>query len=500
MVIVNLKFVLATNIIKGEFMIKRILVIIYFALIPYLVGAQEILTSPINISVSINESGNTILYRGWPILVSVIFFNENAYQENVAVKLSPDWESKFQFIIKNSSSEIVSLPFHLVDSPGENIILDTTTFVELGFWLDAEETNQIPIGDYELIGILDSTAYPELGSSYLNAVSLVHKIKIKDEPSLPSKEQRIEKDLLFANLNILRKDDEKALEYLNYILGYNPNNLQAILLTGQLLEDQGDYGSAMFAYSKAVDIFFAANPDPQEPPFQLLRVQNALAYKLDNSQSFNITLADKDTNHPFFRLGSPSCFYIDNIPFRELQLKRGVTYTFYLKNISKDNPFYFSTNIRGGGLEPYTEGVTGAPADSNNIITFTVPLNAPDSLYYQSYTNEFAGWRINITDSAGITSIKENIGTPNRYFISLAYPNPFNPKTNIRVTVSKSQHILIKVYNIIGEQLKILFEGNIQANKTHNFEFNGANLASGIYLITVKGDNIYETRKVILLK
>jgi hypothetical protein len=288
--------------------------------------------------------------------------------------------------------------------------------------------------------------------------------------------------------------------YLNGILGYNPNNLRAILLTGKLLEDQGDYGSSLYAYTKAVDIFFTDNPDPPEPPFELLQAQNDLAYKLDNALAFNITFAAKDTTHPFYNLGSPSCYYVDNIPARELQLKRGNTYTFFMKNIPSGNPFYLSTNIKGGGLEPYSEGVTGAPADSNQIVTFSVSLDAPDTLYYQSYGNTYAGWRINVSDTSGITSVNDDPHIPREYSISLAYPNPFNPQTNIKIMVHQQQHILIRVFNIVGEQVQILFDGNIPANESKNFEFNGTNLASGIYLIRVEGNSFRDTRKVILLK
>jgi hypothetical protein len=256
----------------------------------------------------------------------------------------------------------------------------------------------------------------------------------------------------------------------------------------------------MYAYSKAIDIFFAVNPDSPEPPFELLQAQNDLAYKLDNAHIFDITLAEKDTSHPFYGLGSSSCFYIDNIPMRELQLKRGITYNFYLNDIPAENPFYFSSDIKGGGAEPYNEGVSGTPADNDDVITFTVSLNAPGLLYYQSFTNQFAGWRIKITDSTSATSVNENENVPGGFYISLAYPNPFNPQTNIKVTLNKSQHILIKVFNIVGEQLQILFDGEVQANKTHNFEFNGADLSSGIYLIRVEGAAFTETRKVILLK
>jgi tetratricopeptide (TPR) repeat protein len=481
-------------------MIKRFFIVINLIFISLSVNAQDILFPPIVIGVDLNEYRNTSLFHSWPLLVTAKLFNENLFQENVPVKLSSNWKDAFHFIIKNSNGDIVSWPFHLVASPGENITLDSTTIAELAFWLDGEETNQIPAGDYKLIAVLDSTAYPELGSNFSSVRTDTHKIKILDEPASLSIEQKAEKDMLFANLNLLKGDDEKALEYLNNILGYNPNDLRAILLTGKLLEDQGDYGSAMFAYSKAVDIFLEANPDPAEPPFELLQAQNDLAYKLDNSQAFNITLSEKDTLHPFYGLGGSSCYYVDNIAVRELQLKRGNTYTFYMKNIPSGNAFYFSKNIKGGGLDPYTEGVNGAPADSNEIVTFSVGVSAPDTLYYQSYSNEFAGWRINITDSSGITSIKENPNMPQGYYISLAYPNPFNPQTNIKIIVNKHQHIVIKVFNIVGEQLQILFDGNVSTNETHNFEFNGGNLASGIYLIRIEGAGFTESRKVILLK
>lgn len=105
-----------------------------------------------------------------------------------------------------------------------------------------------------------------------------------------------------------------------------------------------------------------------------------------------------------------------------------------------------------------------------------------------------------ITDSSGITSIHENPNMPQGYYLSLAYPNPFNPQTNIKITVNKQQRIVIKVYNIVGEQLKILFDGNISADEMHNFELSGADMASGIYLIRVDGSDFTETRKVVLLK
>jgi len=66
-------------------------------------------------------------------------------------------------------------------------------------------------------------------------------------------------------------------------------------------------------------------------------------------------------------------------------LRRGGTYTFNLN--ASGHPFYFTTDngtnfTPGGYFGEYTDGVTGSRTDVGTI-TFTVPLDAPDTLYYQ---------------------------------------------------------------------------------------------------------------------
>jgi len=492
--------------IKKHIIILKLL-LLYCIIQPVTVIAQTIQFPPIIVAASINESGSPEIYNGWPLLVYVTIMNENAFDENVPVNLSPDWKNSLHFIVKDSAGNIVSWPFQIVTTADENIILDSLNYIQIGYWLEVQDINQIPAGYYELTAVLDSTAYLSLGNNFSNVESDLIKIKISREPGSLTIDQRTEKDLLLTKLNILKKDYNTAIGYLSGILGYNPNNINSLYLIGRLFEIEGDYGGALYAYSNAIEIFYKNNPDPIEPPVELLSTRNALFYKINNSESFNVTFAAKDTTHPFYNLGSPFCYYIDNIPFRELKFIRGTTYTFQMKDIPSTDPFYFSTNSKGGGLEPYTDGVNGTPADGNNIISFVVGISTPDVLYYQSSINEFVGWRINVSDIDTVTSVSEvNSNNLNRYSLSLAYPNPFNPSTIIKYQIPTAGIVSLKVYDILGKEVATLVNEEKPAG-IYEINFDASNLSSGVYFYKIQvspaisgAGSFIETKKMILLK
>ena len=86
----------------------------------------------------------------------------------------------------------------------------------------------------------------------------------------------------------------------------------------------------------------------------------------------------------------------------------------------------------------------------------------------------------------------------NDFHLNPNYPNPFNPTTNIPISVMNPGLIDISIYNIQGrlvEQMNIfLDEGN------HLVTWNAYQLPSGMYVIKAESKMSYETQKAILIK
>jgi endo-1,4-beta-xylanase len=97
------------------------------------------------------------------------------------------------------------------------------------------------------------------------------------------------------------------------------------------------------------------------------------------------------------------------------------------------------------------------------------------------------------------TDIKNANDLPVDFKLYQNYPNPFNPVTQIEYSIPKEGFISLKVYNLIGEEVATLFEGNSNAGK-HIVNFDGSNLSSGIYLYQLKANNFVQTKKLALIK
>ena len=82
-----------------------------------------------------------------------------------------------------------------------------------------------------------------------------------------------------------------------------------------------------------------------------------------------------------------------------------------------------------------------------------------------------------------------------------SYPNPFSTKTTIEFTfVENTEGVTVDVYSLKGEKVAVLFQGNAEANKTYQLEFNADKLVDGVYIYKVSThDNLYYS-KLILIK
>jgi len=104
-----------------------------------------------------------------------------------------------------------------------------------------------------------------------------------------------------------------------------------------------------------------------------------------------------------------------------------------------------------------------------------------------------------------VTSAIEELSVPYMYSLLQNFPNPFNPTTTVRYSLPFDSKVLIRIYNILGQDVKLLKDEIVSAGN-YEVQFNSSNLPSGIYFYRLSAESIdgkqkySSTKKMILLK
>ncbi|MBP6672189.1 MAG: T9SS type A sorting domain-containing protein [Bacteroidetes bacterium] len=86
------------------------------------------------------------------------------------------------------------------------------------------------------------------------------------------------------------------------------------------------------------------------------------------------------------------------------------------------------------------------------------------------------------------------------YQLSQNYPNPFNPSTTFSFAVKSAERTTVKVYNLVGQEVAVLFNDIAQPNQLYTLRFDAKTLPSGIYLYSLRSANRNEVKKMSLIK
>jgi hypothetical protein len=93
----------------------------------------------------------------------------------------------------------------------------------------------------------------------------------------------------------------------------------------------------------------------------------------------------------------------------------------------------------------------------------------------------------------------DDITTVTDYGLEQNYPNPFNPSTTIKFSIPQNEFVTLKVYDILGNEVADLVNEQTVAG-SYEVRFDASNLASGIYVYTLKAGNFSQTSKLMLMK
>ncbi len=82
------------------------------------------------------------------------------------------------------------------------------------------------------------------------------------------------------------------------------------------------------------------------------------------------------------------------------------------------------------------------------------------------------------------------------HLISPAAPNPFASATEFTVTVQRTQRVVAAAYDLLGRQLAQIFDGTMDAHRTHRITFDAAGLPAGLYVLRVQGEHFQASQTV----
>jgi hypothetical protein len=187
---------------------------------------------------------------------------------------------------------------------------------------------------------------------------------------------------------------------------------------------------------------------------------------------------------------------------------------------TENSDIYFS-DIQGGwdgigNIDLYPEFVDTANGDyhlANNSPCIGAAIDSIEiagTWYYSPLTDIEGNPRPNPSGTTPDMGAYENGPTvgveedilsmnPNSFSLSQNFPNPFNPNTKIKYSIPQTSDVVIRVYDILGNEIESLVNEEKPAG-TYEITWYAEGLTSGIYFYQLKAGNFVETRKMLLIK
>ena len=88
---------------------------------------------------------------------------------------------------------------------------------------------------------------------------------------------------------------------------------------------------------------------------------------------------------------------------------------------------------------------------------------------------------------------------PNDFAISAAYPNPFNPTTQMTLALHTQADVSVKVFNMAGQLVDVIAEGQMDRG-SYSLTWDGTNVSSGVYFVKTEVGSVVQNQKIMLIK
>jgi hypothetical protein len=130
---------------------------------------------------------------------------------------------------------------------------------------------------------------------------------------------------------------------------------------------------------------------------------------------------------------------------------------------------------------------------TDNSTTLVVVVPESEELF--TYSGSF-----DIVDIMVVNGSNEiDIVKPAVFSLGSAYPNPFNPSTNISLDISNAGNVNVAIYNLMGQSISTLSEGYMDAG-SYTLTWDASSHVSGMYLVRAETAGSVSTQKLLLIK
>lgn len=135
------------------------------------------------------------------------------------------------------------------------------------------------------------------------------------------------------------------------------------------------------------------------------------------------------------------------------------------------------------------------------------PIDVCELGMYLSYVVFYTAWedsldgkiriigKRHLFDISSVRDDKNNL----TFHLHQNYPNPFNPVTNIRYNLTERGYVVIKVFDLLGNELRTLVNSEQDAGE-YNISFDASEFSSGVYFYRMQINNSFQTKKMILIR
>ena len=107
-------------------------------------------------------------------------------------------------------------------------------------------------------------------------------------------------------------------------------------------------------------------------------------------------------------------------------------------------------------------------------------------------------------DKSEDITIETRYNQPKCFAMSQNYPNPFNTETNIKYQIPETCRVIIRIYNILGQEVITLLDEMMEAGY-YELTWDGKNnftthVGSGMYLVQLSAEDFHKIIKILLIR